>query len=91
MLQQAANEGTGGIRGILRRFGEGAIKLVEGLTGAEQQTITEYVDRMNPINVGLVLVLVLALVVAVISIYKNVQYRAIIKDLSEDERPGRNG
>lgn len=89
-MLQAANEGTGGIRGILKRFGESAIKLIESLTGAEQPTTTVYVDRVNAVNVGLVVVLVLVIALAAISIYKIMQYRAIIKDLDEEEKTGRH-
>lgn len=85
-MLQAANEGGSGIRGILKRFGENAIKLIESLTGAEQPTTTVYVDRVNAINVVLVVVLVVVVLVAGVSMYKNMQYRAIIKDLTEEEK-----
>lgn len=88
-LLQAENEGAGGLKGIMRRIGEGIIDIVETFTGAEQPTTTVYVDRINPINVALAFVLGVVLVVMIASIWRNVKYREIVKDLEEEKREGK--
>lgn len=88
-VMQAQNEGTGGIRGILQGIGERLISVIETITGAEQQTTTVYVDRTNPTNVALVLVVVVIGIVAGISLYKILQYRAVIDDLVKESKERR--
>lgn len=85
-LMQAQNEGTGGIKGILQRIGERVISVIETITGAEQPTTTVYVDRTNPTNIALVVVVVIIGIVAGISLYKILQYRSVIDDLVKESK-----